>query len=262
MTSDVHRQAARLLLSARADRRPIEALPAACRPEGTADAYAIQDTMVAARGEPVAGYKIGATNPKVQDYMGIDEPFYGRIFASGVHDSPAMLSAGAFNFRLIEPEFAFRLGSDLPARAAAYTAEEVAGAVASLHPAIEVIDSAFGEAWVNAGAPSLTADNGIHGAFVLGPGIADWRALGLATHRVALWRNGTQVEQGVGGNAMGHPLNPLAWLADQASHGGPGLRAGEVITTGVVTPFIYAEAGDDIRADFGPLGEVRISFTD
>ncbi len=64
------------------------------------------------------------------------------------------------------------------------------------------------------------------------------------------------------GRTLGHPLNALAWLADQGVLGGRGLKAGDLVTTGLVTPFVYAEPGDEVRADFGALGEVRLRFTD
>ena len=43
--------------------------------------------------------------------------------------------------------------------------------------------------------------------------------------------------------------------------GGRGLLAGDLVTTGVVTPIIYAEPGEEVRADFGALGEARLRFT-
>ena len=179
------RRAAALLLAARREGRPIAALPKGCRPGGLAEAYAIQESYLAVSGNTLAGFKVAATNRKIQDLLGIDGPFSGCLFREHVHDSPAELAAGDFAFRLIEPEFAFRLGADLPARGAAYDRDEVAQAVASLHPAFEVVTSAYGAAWTGLSAPALIADNAVHGAFVPGPGVAgpgvkDWRGLDLA----------------------------------------------------------------------------------
>ncbi len=216
---------------------------------------------LAASGATLAGFKVAATNPQVQDLLGIAEPFSGCLLREHVHDSPAELAAGDFAFRLIEAEFALRLGADLPARDAAYARDEVAAAVASLHPAFEVVISAYGPAWAGAGTPALIADNAVHGAFVMGPGLADWGGLDLAAHPVTLFHNGREAGRGRGANALGHPLNALAWLADQGVLGGRGLLAGDLVTTGVVTPIIYAEPGEEVRADFGALGEVRLRFT-
>ena len=83
----------------------------------------------------------------------------GAAFALALPELPA----GAFNFRLIEPEFAFRLGRDLSARAEPYDEAAVAEAVASLHPAIEVVTSAFDQ-WHGQGVASLIADDDSRGA--------------------------------------------------------------------------------------------------
>ena len=272
LTPEARRRAAALLLAARRECRPIPALPEGCRPGGLAEAYGIQAAYLAASGATLAGFKVAATNRKVQDLLGIEEPFSGCLFRERVHQSPAELPAGDFAFRLIEPEFAFRLGADLPARDAAYDRGEVGQAVASLHPAFEVVTSAYGAAWTGLSAPALIADNAIHGAFVLGrgvagpgvdgPGVKDWRGLDLAAHPVILFHNGTEAGRGSGANALGHPLNALAWLADQGVLGGRGLKAGDLVTTGLVTPFVYAEPGDQVRADFGALGEVELRFSE
>lgn len=262
MTPEAGARAAALLLAARRDRRPIPGLPQDCRPRDLAEAYAIQEDLVAAIGGALAGFKVAATSRAAQEYLGIDSPFHGHLFEVGVFDSPARVSAGGFIFALVEPEFAFRMGTDLPARAAPYGRDEVAAAAASVHPAFEIVTCAFGEAWTRVGAPALAADNAVHGAFVLGPGRADWRGLDLAAHPVRLLRNGREAGRGTGANALGHPLDVLAWLANQGVRGGVGLATGDLVTTGVVTPFLYAEAGDDFRADFGSLGEVRLGFSD
>ena len=165
-------RAAELLLAARRELSPIPALPEDCRPATAAEGYAIQAARRAARGGELAGFKIGATSQAARTLLATDEPFHGCLSADGIHDSPATLSAGDTNFRLIEPEFAFRLGRDLPARKAPYGREELVQAITSLHPAFEVVSSAFGAAWTGAGLAQLIADNGVHECLVLGPAVA------------------------------------------------------------------------------------------
>ncbi len=262
MSPEAHRRAASLLLAARRQVRPIAALPEGCRPDDPAEAYAIQAAGLAESGRRLAGFKIAATSRAAQDLLGIGAPFYGGLCRGGIHESPAELAAGDFIFRLIEPEFAVRLGADLPPRQAPYGRDAVAAAVARLLPAFEVVTSAYGEAWTRLGAPALIADNAVHGALVLGAGLDHWRGLDLAAQAVVFECNGEEVGRGVGANALGHPLDALAWLADAAVLGGRGLKAGDLVTTGVVTPFIYVQAGDTLRAEFGALGEVRLHFTD
>lgn len=267
MTPEAARRAASLLLAARHRRRPITRLPEDCAPPDLAGAYEIQMAFIglAAPGQPagaaIAGFKIGATSTAAQAYLGLDGPFYGAILHGGILSSPARVSLSEHNFCLIESEFAVRLGRDLPDGRRGYTRDEVAGAVASVHPAFEVVTSAYGEAWREAGAAHLIADNGVHACLVLGAGERDWRGMDLASHPVVFRRNGREEGRGAGANALGHPLDALAWLAGQEAAGGRGLKAGDVVTTGVVTPFIYAEAGDELVADFGRLGQVRLDIT-
>jgi len=254
-------RAAALLLEARRARRPLERLPEDCRPASLAEGYAIQEALVAQGGSPAVGFKIGATSAKAQRFLGIDTPFSGHILAAGVQDSPASLAVGRFNFCLVEPEFAFRLADPLPPREQPYDEATVAEAVASLHPAVEVVTSAYGAGWSKAGGPALVADNGVHGAFVLGPACRDWRRLDLAGHRVTLAQNGQPVGEGVGGNALGGPLTALTWLVNQQRSLGRTLEAGQLVTTGVVTDFVLAAAGDEMLADYGALGRVELRFT-
>ena len=267
LSPEACRRAAELLLAARRNLSPIPALPEGCRPATAAEGYAIQAALRAARGGELAGFKIGATSQTAQTLLATEEPFHGCLFADGVHDSPATLIAEDTNFRLIEPEFAFRLGADLPARSAPYGRAELVQAIASLHPAFEVVTSAFGAAWTGAGLPQLIADNGVHARLVLGPAMADWADLDLADQEVVFESDGAEVGRGRGANALGHPLNALAWLADLGVLADPvtrvrrGLRAGDLITTGLVTPFAYAEAGTALRADYGPLGVVELAFS-
>ena len=64
----------------------------------------------------------------------------------------------------------------------------------------------------------------------------------------------------MGANALGGPLLALGWLVESLSALGRGLHAGEVVMTGVLTPFVELSAGQTAQADFGPLGTVSLSF--
>ena len=66
--------------------------------------------------------------------------------------------------------------------------------------------------------------------------------------------------EGRGKNALGHPLTALTWLVNKLSSQRLSLDAGQIVTTGVVTPFELAAPGDRIVADFGLLGQVETGF--
>ena len=77
---------------------------------------------------------------------------------------------------------------------------------------------------------------------------------------VSVARNGTVVTTGSGAAVLGHPLNVMAWLADELPRFGLQLRRGDVVTTGVATDVFEAAGGDTCVADFGPFGTVSVAF--
>lgn len=260
MDSDRALKAAGLLRAARRSVTPIAALPDDCRPADEVEGYAVQAAFRTICDDIMVGYKIGATSERAQRFLDTDRPFVGHLLRSKVFASPAKLPAGAFSFMLLEPEFAFRLARPLPPRATPYAPEEAAEAVASLHPAFEIVTSALAD-WSRQGAPSLIADNGVHGALVLGPATTDWRGLDLANHRVTLAINGQFAGEGTGANALGGPLLALTWLANHLSARDIALEAEQIVTTGVVTEFRELQAGDFAVADYGLLGRIQLTVT-
>jgi 2-keto-4-pentenoate hydratase len=259
MTADRTRAAAEILVAARRDRRALRGLPDDLRPTGMAEALAIQEACAAARGMAPAGWKIGCTAPESRILLETDGPFPGRAFAPLVFDSLVELAAADFPMQGVEVEFAFRMGRDLPPRAAPYTAEEAGAAADALYPAIEVVSCVL-DGWLDYGVESIVADNGAHGALVLGRPVPDWRSRDLAAHRVALSLDGMPIAEGRGAAVLGHPLAALAWLANHLSARGLALAAGEVVTTGTMTNFNRAPADTPVVADFGDMGEVRLVF--
>ena len=106
----------------------------------------------------------------------------------------------------------------------------------------------------------MIADNAIHGAWIVGEPYAAWRDLDLAAHEVRLIVNGQVITQGNGAAVLGHPLNVMAWLANELPKYGSALKAGDRVSTGVCTDVYGGKAGDRVRADFGVLGGVDLVF--
>ena len=252
-------QAAELLLRARTDRQRIDTLPTECRPQSIDDGYAIQDRLAALLPGGVYGWKIGATSVRARELVGVDSPICARLMNPNAYRSPANVSEHFFFMRAVESEFAFTLSADLPKSATPYDANGVAGAIATLHPAIEVSDSRYHD-WTQSGGASLIADNANDGAFVLGPAVSDWRSVDLNNHPVVLRNNGEVCAQGGGTEVLDGPLGALAWLANTCAERGDPLRAGQVITTGSCTGVFIAQAGALVSADFGALGVVDCQF--
>jgi 2-keto-4-pentenoate hydratase len=252
-------RAAEILWRTRLECRRIETLPMDCRPQILADGYAVQDAMAALAGQKVVGWKIAATSAAGQRHIGVDEPLGGRLFADFMLRDGALLPAAPLHMKVAEAEFAFRLGRDLGPRDAPYEVGEVCDAVADLHLAIEIPDARF-ERFAEAGPAQIAADDAFAAWFVLGPRVADWRAVDLSCHPVRAIKNGAIAGEGSGANVLGDPRVALTWLANDRSKRGEGLRAGEVITTGTCITPLPIGAGDKVVADFGRLGRVVANF--
>ncbi|HEX5107522.1 MAG TPA: fumarylacetoacetate hydrolase family protein [Vicinamibacterales bacterium] len=237
--------------------RRMTALPDSMRPATRADGYAIQALLERRSAHPLYGWKIAATSKVGQAHINVDGPMAGRLLRERVRDDGGEVPFGRNHMRVGEAEFAFRLGRELPPRDAPYGVEEVLAAVATLHPAIEVPDSRF-EDFTIVGAAQLIADNACGHYFVLGPAARDaWRSLDLAAHAVE-GRVGRISREGRGANVLGDPRVALAWLVNELSQLGIGVRTGEVVTTGTCLVPIEIAPGDRMTADFGALGTVSV----
>ena len=174
---------------------------------------------------------------------------------AGLHASPARLARG--RMRGIEAEVAFRLGRDLPPRAAPYTRAEVMAALATAHPAIEVLESAYLDP--DAVDPlSNLADSLMHGGFVHGPGVAAWQGLDFAAMTVTQTIDGAAMQRT--GNPAGDMIRLVEWLANDGSRWAGGLRAGQIVTCGSWTGKTWAPAGAQVRVVFPGLGEAALAF--
>ena len=260
-TGDVMRSAV-LLLELRRTGRVVSDLPADLRPRSLADAYRIQSVLVDALlppgGRPI-GFKVACTSAVAQQALEVEQPLFGRLLAHTSHADGAVLSASSFTHRVIESEFAFRIGRDVPRRPGGHTIATVSACIDAVVPAIEIVDYRY-ESWT-VGALQVAADNAIHGGWISGTPLGDWRDLDLAGAAVSVTRNGEPVASGSGASVLGHPLEVMRFLADELPRFGHDLAAGDLVTTGVTTQVFEAEAGDLIVATFEGVGSVRVSFT-
>jgi 2-keto-4-pentenoate hydratase len=234
-------------------------LPSSIRPHDRAQGYAVQAELEQQSGAALFGWKIAATSEAGQRHINVAGPMAGRILAETVIADGGAAPMAGIAMCVAEPEFAFRMQSDLPPREAPYGVDEVLAAVGTLHPAIEIPDSRFSD-FTSAGEAQLIADNACAHLFVLGPAAkADWRAIDLVEEKPVITLRG-QRYVGHGKNVLGDPRVALAWLANELRGLGLTLRAGEVVTTGTCHPPLPIKAGDAMEADFGALGKVSVRF--
>lgn len=69
------------------------------------EAYSVQGEVArlrAAEGEPVAGYKVGATGPGTREQFGMDGPIRGFLYQTELHRSRVKLSYASYANLAIE----------------------------------------------------------------------------------------------------------------------------------------------------------------
>ena len=260
MHHDAIQQAATILRQHWEAGTRIDALPPACRPTDRASGYAIQTEMLRQAGQESAGWKIAATSAAGQAHIAVDGPLAGRLWRSRVLAPGATVSLRGNGMRVIEAEFAFRMGRPLPPRATPYAVAEVVAAASGLHIGMEIPDSRYAN-FVQAGMAQLIADNACASWYILGAEVMQpWRERDLVTHAVTAYCNGARAAQGDGSAVLGDPRVALAWIANELATHGEGLQAGALVTTGTCIKPLPVTEGDEVVLDFGDFGSVAGRF--
>jgi 2-keto-4-pentenoate hydratase len=220
-------------------------------------AFAIQSAVREKLGWTHAGWKIGCTSERAQKALKTDGPFPGPLYAERLYKSGVHLETLPENSRTTEPEIAFTLARDLPVRDRAYSVDEVLAAVASVHPAIEIVNPRCPKGFDDV-VEWYIADGGLNHALVLGDPVKPLSREDYAKVKVNVSVNGQQKYSGIGANALGGPEQALTWLANDLNAKGLHLRAGDVVTTGVITEVFDTTLGDDVAATYDKLGTVKV----
>ncbi len=238
----------------------ISALPENCRPADIEAGYLAQQAMIEISGQKPVGYKIAASSKAGQAHLKITHPVYGRLLESKVLISGEKATWLDHPMSVAELEFAFRFGSDLPARKMPYEMAEVMAFVDAMHIGIELPGSRFKDA-AGAGIAQIIADNASANLYVLGPQAAgNWRGVDLAGHKVRMLVDGVEKTRGVGGDALDDPRLSLTWLVNQLGQKDVGIEKGQMVTTGVCGQPVAVFQGQNVVGDFGEFGEVSVQL--
>lgn len=231
-------------------------------------AYAVQQGLVQRRlagGVTVVGRKIGATSEAVQRQLGVDQPDFGYLLSDmDVSDGASDADGKPISMRTlvqprVEAEVAFVLARDIdPASEADITIDLVRAAVDVALPALEIVDSRI-ENW-DIGFTDTVADNASSGLYVVG---REGRRLDEFEPRdvvMSLTINGEERSAGTGAACLGDPLEALRWLAVQAYRFGDPLRAGHLILSGALGPFVPFAPGDRVSASISGFAPLVVEF--
>ncbi|PKB71842.1 MAG: hypothetical protein BZY87_03130 [SAR202 cluster bacterium Io17-Chloro-G6] len=254
-------QAAQFLHEAHNARAAYQPIPESFAPRDIDEAYDMQEAfhqlLTPERGA-IAGYKIALTTPVMQQMVGFGHPCSGAVFAGGVHHSPVMIKGSDYVHLGAECEIAVLLSRDLPAGSAPYDRESVAGAVAALMPAFELVDDR-GADYSDLFFLGVAADNAWNAGIVLGEPVTGWQGIDLIAASGAMTINGQPAGEGKGGDVLGHPLEALAWLANTLAQRGKSLKKDMIVMTGSIVSTKFLNQGDEVHFGIDTLGEVRLT---
>ena len=255
------RGAAKFLFEAHHNNDVFLRLPEHLAPNNINEAYRIQDyyheQISPDRGD-VIGYKIALTSETMQQMVGFGHPCSGALFSKSVFTSPASVNSSDYVRLGAECEIAVTLGEDIPATRVPYDQKSIIRFIKSLSPALELIEDR-GADYSNLYFMDVIADNTWNAGIVLGPECTNPTQLDLISSVGKMSINGYVIDQGTGGDVLGHPFKALAWLANHMIERDKPLLQGMIIMTGSIVKTKFLNKGDQVKYTFEGLGRVNIS---
>jgi 2-keto-4-pentenoate hydratase len=255
--------AVNLLQQQHTNRKPFSRLPEECTPRDANEAYAIQEQFRRLR-EPLlghtAGYKVALTSTVMQEMLQYFSPFAGPLHKNMIYANGIELDHGSYGRLCVECELAAVLGKDLPQENAPYTREQIADAVDTLCPALELVDDRnadYGD--ISSLVLTLIADNAWNAGIVLGSAVADWHTLDLESIHGTVNINGKHEDEGHGRDVLGHPFEALRWLVNTIAAQGKNISKGMVVMTGTMIATKFVKPGDALTFSVDGLGDVSLS---
>ena len=268
--------AANWLVQQHANKTKFSSLPKDMGLSNARQAGAVQDEFVKIKAQQcgdVMGWKIALATPVMQKMVGLDAPISGRLHRKQVNHAPAKVSAKAYGRLLIEFEIAVQIGSNLLPSGTRHTGQSVAGAVSGVTCAFEVADDRQADYSKLAGQGlQLLADNAWNEGAVLGewlPFSQVWPNLSaipraddvMGELKGEAFINDKSVGYGYAHDLMGHPLNAIAWLANEANDRGSYLKAGDIAMLGSLVTSKFPNKGDHLRFELQGLQPIHLHVT-
>ena len=242
----------------------------AATPEGLNDADAacmrakVNKFLVQQTGAKVIGYKAGLTNPAVQKRFNASAPVWGVLYAPMLLQDGATIEA-AFGARpVFEADLLVRVSDSRISQAK--TPEQVLQYIDQVIPAIELPDLVV-EAPSKLNGAGVAAINVAARYFVTGSPIEVKRtqafADSLASMKVLVMGGGQDLDTGFGRDVLDHPLNAVAWLAQDLPKHGLALKKGDLVSVGSFSKLMPPKAGQKVEVQYQGLPDnpsVTLSF--
>ena len=238
-------------------RREARALPhyPGSVPADLVAAYRCQELALAQWPEQIGGWKVARISP-AQQAQYAEERLIGPAFAPNIRVAAPgrIVDCPVFEggFAAVEAEIVICVGRDAPPHKVDWTLDEAAELIGELCIGIEIASSPL--ATLNGlGAGAVISDFGNNWGVVVGAAVPDWRELSEVTAQSFIddefvGRGVTPLRQG--------PLGALAFTLAKCARRGRPLRAGAVISTGMITGVHDIRPGQRSSHVFQGLGEV------
>ncbi|ATO20151.1 2-keto-4-pentenoate hydratase [Acinetobacter sp. LoGeW2-3] len=223
------------------------------------EAYAIQARNIEKQlqqNATVTGKKIGLTNPKVQQQLGVDQPDFGVLLNHMDLSEESAILAEHFIQPKIEAELAFLIKKNI--EQPIQTIEEMQQYISYVIPSFEIVDSRIQDWKIR--FVDTVADNASSAAYVLSGERKAIAEVDCATVKMTLTQNGELVSQGSGLECLGNPLNAAMWLVNKMLSLGTPVQAGEIILSGALGPMVNVKAGDEFETQIDGFAPLKVKF--
>jgi len=223
--------------------------------EGYAAAREVHAHRIARGWKPV-GRKIGFTNRTIWERYGVHEPIWGMVYDRTLVPPNTPVSLKTLAQPRIEPEILFKLKS-APRTSAE---DELLSCIEWMAHSVEIVQCHHPEWKVT--LADCTADNGLHGRLIVGPGFPLTHPDELPRIEARLYKGSQLVDRGLGANVLGSPLVALGYLVGLLAKQpeAPPLRAGEIVSTGVLTDAHPVAPGEVWRTEVTGLQSLTLVF--
>ncbi|MEO8508785.1 MAG: 2-keto-4-pentenoate hydratase [Betaproteobacteria bacterium] len=253
MPTSAPEAAAQFLFAARHRGAPGPRIPVESRPANVAEALAVQRRLGELIGQPIGGWKCSVPSEA--------RPVLAApIFAPTIRSEPPYPVIGTGAIAKVEPEIAFVLARDLPARATPYSEAEVRGALREARFVLEIIGTRYADP-TDITFPEMLADSVLNQGLFVGPVVPDAFNRPLEAFPVTVRASNGVLATRDGKHPDEHPLRPLFWLANHLAATSTPLSAGQIVTTGSYCGVIEVPLGEPLTFAYGDLGTLSVTLT-
>lgn len=225
----------------------------------------VHEARISEGAVPV-GRKIGFTNPEMWSLYGVQEPIWAYVYdrtVTHLSSTHTRCHIEKYTEPKIEPEIVIHFKSTPPMCS---DPADILGCVDWIAHGIEIVQSHYPN-WEFQAADTI-ADSALHATLLVGEKV-DMKQLGpeilsnLERFTITLSCDGNLQEQGLGSNVLGSPMAAITHLISviaKQSNVSP-LQAGELVTTGTLTPALPVYAGQKWNTCLEGIGLPGLSVT-